>query len=131
MDSLNLPSLTIDGAPISMAGRSVKADGIVMGTTSTLEDGLLLWAVCHSVFCMASNRTGNVLLQFIHRTCLSIKEAQTAACRNTGTKLVAFLDLHNLHNSDDSRYARLIRAALGSPVERAALGGVNITPPPC
>ena len=84
MDSLNLPSLTIDGAPISMAGRSVKADGIVMGTTSTLEDGLLLWAVCHSVFCMASNRTGNVLLQFIHRTCLSIKEAQTAACRTPG-----------------------------------------------
>ena len=76
-----------------MAGLSVKAEGVVLGTAASIENCLLLWAVCHTVFCMTSNKTGNVLLQFVHRTCLRIKEGQTAACRSTGTKLVAFLNL--------------------------------------
>ena len=120
-DSLNLPSLTLDAAPISMAGLSVKAEDIVLGTATSMEDGLLLWALCHTVFCMTSNKTGNVLLQFVHRTCLRIKARPPPA----GAPAPSWWPSWTwITKSDDSRYVRL-RHASGRlrwlPVKRAGV----------
>ena len=77
---------------------SLVADGEVeVAHFDASGDGLLLWAVTHSVFGMKTTKSANIVLQFIQNACLDVHEAQTVSCKKAGQRLMTFLGLSESH----------------------------------
>lgn len=85
-DSLRCPPVTMDRGKVT-------AEEIELAEYRSVADGLLLWAVAHSVFCMKPAKKSIVLLQFVQHTCLAVREQQSASCRKAGRRLAAYLNV--------------------------------------
>ena len=79
--------------PVVMERGRVRAEGITLAEYCSVPDGVLLWAVAHSVFCMTPSRKSAVVLQFVQHTCLSVREPQSALCRKAGRRVAAYLNM--------------------------------------
>ena len=93
-DYLGVPAAALRSHDhISIADGKVYVEGEEVARYRTAEDGILLWAVAHTVVAVNPPRGASAMLHFIQRSCLNVKEEQTSACRNRGMKLAAFIGL--------------------------------------
>ena len=98
MDYLGVPAAAL--APpnavvmVKCEGRGeLKCENVSRASYSSVREGVLLWAVAHSVFACKAPVKGSFLLHFVQHACLKVKERQSAACRLRGQKLSQFLGL--------------------------------------
>lgn len=92
LDAMKAPSI-VTVVRITMVGGVLHCEGEAMAEYDGALPGFLLWAAAHTVFAQTVAGSANVVLQFIQRTCLNVKEVQSASCKVRSLKMTAFLDL--------------------------------------
>lgn len=80
MDALlsvfSLKAQALDGGKVCMHEGQVKVEEEVIGSYSNTQQGMLLWAVAHSVFAINPTRRAGSFLRYVQAKCLRVFEGR-------------------------------------------------------